>query len=363
MQLEKRSKKKIYFIAPAPAGISPGQRFRFEHYLEHLKENNVDYDFSSFYTLSGWNTLFVPGKTIKKITLVLRGICVRTVDLFRVVKYDYVFIFREAAPVGPPVFEFLVSKLLKKKIVYDFDDAIWIPSSSEYNKFAYYFKWFGKIASICKWSYRVSVGNGYLADFALGYNDNVVVIPTVVDTELVHNKKQDQATDHPNIGWTGTFSTLKYLNIVLPVLQRLQEKINFTFIVIADKDPELPIKNYRFIRWQKDTEAEDLLNIHIGIMPLYDDDFSRGKCGFKAIQYMSLGIPAVVSPVGVNTLIVDEGINGFVCSVAGQWEERLKELIKNKKLRTEFGLRGKEKIERSYSVNATKQLFSDLFRD
>jgi glycosyltransferase involved in cell wall biosynthesis len=157
-------------------------------------------------------------------------------------------------------------------------------------------------------SYKVSVGNSFLADYARKYNRNTVIIPTVVNTDTVHGRLQDQSTSKPVIGWTGTFSTLKYLDIILPSLQRLQDKFDFVFIVIANKDPKLPLKNYRFIAWNKETESEDLLKLHIGLMPLYDDDLSRGKCGFKAIQYMALGIPAVVSPVGVNTAIVDNGL-------------------------------------------------------
>lgn len=363
MQWEGRSKKKIsiYFIVPAPAGISPGQRFRFEHYLDFLNEMNIEYKFSSFYSDTGWAALYSKGRIAKKIAAIVKGFLKRLLDLVHIRKYDFVFIFREATPLGPPFFEFVTHKLLRKRIIYDFDDAIWIPYSSQYNNIAGYFKWFGKIASICKWSYKISVGNDYLAEYARTYNPNVIVIPTVVDTVKVHNEMQDQLTDHPNIGWTGTFSTLKYLDIVLPVLQKLEKEFDFTFNVIADRDPVLPLKNYRFIKWNKATEREDILSMHIGLMPLYDDDFSKGKCGFKAIQYMALGIPAVVSPVGVNSKIVNDGINGFVCNNDLQWEEKLKVLIKNSQLRKNFGIEARKKIEDSYSVLATRDAFVKLF--
>jgi len=109
---------------------------------------------------------------------------------------------------------------------------------------------------------------------------------------------RDHNMEKPAIGWTGILTTLKYIKIVLPVLQWQQREIDFTFIVIADINPELPLKDYEFIKWQSDTEINDLLNIHIGLMSLYDGDFEKGNCGFKAIQYMSLGIPVLVSPVG-----------------------------------------------------------------
>ena len=177
----------------------------------------------------------------------------------------------------------------------------------------------------------------------------------------MYNKLQDQATPLPAIGWTGSFSTLKYIDIVLPVLRELQEQYDFTFVVIADKDPQLELKNYRFIPWSRKTEISDLLSFHIGLMPLYDDDISKGKCGFKAIQYMSLGIPAVVSPVGVNAEIVDDAMNGFLCSTNKDWKRRLEELLTNPILRSNLGQAAREKIKRSYSVQATTKMFLDLF--
>ena len=144
-------------------------------------------------------------------------------------------------------------------------------------------------------------------------------------------------------------------------LNDLQQSHDFTFIVIADKDPLLPLKNYRFIKWSRDTEVSDLLNFHIGLMPLYDDEVSRGKCGFKAIQYMSLGIPAVVSPVGVNSQIVDDQINGFVCDKEEEWKDKLTWLISNTASRAAMGKAARVKIEKNYSVHSASPLFLDLF--
>jgi glycosyltransferase involved in cell wall biosynthesis len=364
MPLDKKNNKKpsVYFIVPAPGNISPGQRFRFEHYLPIFKEKGIRFRVSNFYTLTGWNALYTPGNKIKKLFLVVAGLFRRWIDLFRLSGYSYVYLYREAAPLGPPFFEWVIAKILRKKIIYDFDDAIWIPFKSEYNKGASSLKNFGKVSKICRWSYKVSVGNEYLATFARKYNSKVIIIPTVVNTETVHNRLQNQQTQRPSIGWTGTFSTLKYLDMLLPVLQELQVQYPFTFIVIADKDPKLLLTNYRFIKWSSDNEAGDLLNFHIGLMPLNDDEISKGKCGFKAIQYMSLGIPAVVSPVGVNRDIVDNYINGFITSTTDEWKMKLELLLTDTELRVEMGKAAKEKIEIKYSVNATKWLFLELFK-
>jgi glycosyltransferase involved in cell wall biosynthesis len=360
---KKRTKPvSVYFIVPAPLGISPGQRFRFEHYLSYLKENNIRFRISSFYKLTAWKILYLPGKKIRKTFYVLSGFATRLADLFRIGRCSYVYLYREATPVGPPAFEWIIAKVLRKKIIYDFDDAIWIPVTSEFNKAVSKFKRPGKVSKICRWSYKISVGNQFLKQFVLKNNSSVFIIPTVVNTETVHNLQQDQQTLLPAVGWTGSFSTLKYLDIVLPVLQELQTQYDFTFVVIADKDPQLPLKRYKFIRWNKETEVADLLHFHIGLMPLYEDDISKGKCGFKAIQYMSLGIPAIVSPVGVNNEIVEDGINGFLCATENDWKKRLEELLNNAELRTSMGIAAREKIKQKYSVNATLLAFIDLFK-
>lgn len=361
MQSAKSYKKSIYFIVPAPLGISPGQRFRFENYLPLLQENNLHYHISSFYTLKSWTALYTQGNNLNKALSVMKGFIIRWSDLVRLRKFDYVYVYREAAPIGPPFFEWFIAKVLGKKIIYDFDDAIWIPVSSKYNKMVYLLRNFAKVSKICRWSYIVSVGNQFLASFATKNAKSVVIIPTVVNTTNVHNKLQQHEDVRTAVGWTGTFSTLKYLDLVLPVLIELQKTHDFTFIVIADKDPKLPLKNYRFIKWQPESETDDLLNFHIGLMPLEDDDISRGKCGFKAIQYMSLGIPAIVSPVGVNATIVDHGANGFVSSSGKEWEESLITLLNDAHLRKIMGLAARKKIEDHYSVRATAKSFTDLF--
>jgi glycosyltransferase involved in cell wall biosynthesis len=356
-----KSSKSIYFLIPAPLGISPGQRFRFELYLDILHQQGIHFTISSFYTMRGWRILFTNGNILPKVLAVLSGFFKRFLDLFRLLSFDYIFIYREATPIGPPFFEFLISRVFRKKIIYDFDDAIWIPSSSEYNYFISFLKGFSKVRMICRWSFKVSVGNAYLGAFASKYNSRVVILPTVVNTEEAHTQLQNHNVENVVVGWTGSFSTLKFLNDVLSALQRVQEKYDFEFIVIADNDPKLPLKRYRFIKWNKQTETEDLLKMQIGLMPLYDDELTRGKCGFKAIQYMALGIPAVVSPVGVNTEIVEDGDNGYICYDEEDWVTKLSYLISNREKRAEMGLNARIKIINQYSVIATRDKFLTLF--
>jgi glycosyltransferase involved in cell wall biosynthesis len=353
--------KKILFVVPFPPKIYPSERFRIEIYEEILKEKGLTFDSIFFWDYYARSILYKKGKISQKIAGIIKGFFRRIKSLTIVSKYDYIFLLREASPVGPPVFEWIYSKLFRKKIIYDFDDAIWIPQISESNSWARFAKSFWKVKRNCHWAHKVSVGNSYLYNYAIQYNQNVIINPTCVDTVNKHNTIKDQNTEKVIIGWTGSFSTLHYLNEVIEVLQTLESNYSFEFIVIADQNPNLPLRSFRFIEWKEKTEMADLLSINIGIMPLDNNEISKGKSGFKLIQFLSLGIPVVASPIGVNTQIVDENINGFLCQSKEEWVAALEKLLCNALLRQNMGLNGRKKIEENYSVVANKNNFLSLF--
>jgi len=220
-----------------------------------------------------------------------------------------------------------------------------------------------KVEKICHWTTKVSAGNAYLADYAKQFNASTYILPTIVDTEGHHNRLQNQNTEAICIGWTGTNTTLKYLDAIVPVLKKLEDKYAFTFYVIADKNPELPLKSFQFIRWRKETETEDLLKFHIGLMPLNKDEWEEGKCGFKAIQYMALGIPAIATAIGVNKDIIEHGKNGYLVTKNEDWENYITELICSKDLRIKMGDLARKKIEAHYSKKSSYQDFRNLFAE
>ena len=285
--------------------------------------------------------------------------------LFSLANYDFVFVHREASPIGPPVLEWMMAKVLGKRIVYDFDDAIWIPNTSANNRIAAGVKFHDKVASICGWAFRNSCGNNYLANYARQFNPNTIVNPTTIDTINLHNQvRNQQEAEKIIIGWTGTHSTMKYLLPILSVLARLEaEGVGFEFRVISNQAPELPIelKSMTFLPWCKETEIKDLLSFHFGLMPLEDDPWAKGKCAFKALQYMALGMPAVVSPVGMNTEVVQDNYNGFICRTADDWYNALHRLITDADLRTRLGKTARLTIEQRYSVIANTDNFLNLF--
>lgn len=355
--------KKVMFIVPYPHGTAPGQRFRYEQYLSALEKNGISYTIRSFLSPATWQILYKPGRFHLKIYGVLQGFLKRFLLLFSLKKYDYIFIFREASHIGPPIFEWIIAKVLKKKIIYDFDDAIWLPNYSEHNKLFHRLKMYGKVKSIMRWSHKISAGNNYLCEFARQFNSNVVLNPTTIDTENMHNRVKDQRTEKVVIGWTGTLTTAKYILEIVPVLQELEKKYDFEFQVISNEFPKIDLKSFKFKKWKKETEIDDLLEFNIGIMPLVDDQWARGKCGFKALQYMALGIPAVVSPVGVNTKIVDDKINGFLCTTHDEWYHALAYLLENPDVRERMGKAARKKIEDHYSVKSNTPNFLSLFQD
>lgn len=352
---------RILFLTPYPHTSAPSQRFRFEQYYSALNEKGIEYHKEAFWTEKAWKILYAKGKIFQKIAWLFYGLLRRFFLTFRLGKYDYIFIHREADPLGFPIFPWLYKKVAGKKIIFDFDDAIWIPNASESNRMFMRFKNWNNTKNICKLAYKVSAGNEFLCDFARTFNKNVVYNPTTIDTENLHNQLKTQQTEDFVIGWTGTHSTIKYLEDILPVFEELSQEINFTLAVICDKQPHFNYPFLKFIPWNKPTEIEDLLNFNIGLMPLTEDKWSNGKCGFKALQYMSLGIPALVSPVGVNTRIVDHGVNGFICADGDDWKKYIKEIYNNRDLLYTLSSNTRKKIEEHYSVKSNTENFIGLF--
>lgn len=353
---------KVLFITPAPLNLLPSQRFRFEQYLQYLLDNGIKYKVSSFWNYALWRILFSQGRIGMKIWGVFIGFAKRLVDLFTLHQYDFIYIHREAAPVGPPVFEWLYAKVWRKKIIYDFDDAIWINLASNANPFARKVKCVWKVKYICKWSKNVTVGNDFLAKYAKEHSKNVLLIPSVVDTDKKHNRIKVHTEKILTIGWTGTFTNFIHLPLVTEAIQRLKQKYNFVFLIIADKNPALNNVEYEFLKWNLETEIDDLFRVDIGIMPLIKTDVQLGKCSFKAIQYMSLGMPPVVSPVGFNKTVVEDGVDGFWADSASEWYDKLERLLTDKDLRVKMSIKARDKVINKYSVLATQGIFLKLFK-
>lgn len=357
---------KILFLIPYPCQEAPSQRFRFEQYFQLLSKNGHSFEIQSFIAAKNWKVFYSEGRIFQKGLLLLTGFLRRIGALFLLGRFDFIFIHREVTPIGPPVFEWIIAKIFRKKIIYDFDDSIWLTDKTNEPWLEKLLRWRSKVGGICKWSYKISSGNSYLSTYARGFNENVVINPTTIDTESLHDgeSKLFSSKDNKNIiiGWTGSHSTLKYLFLIEPVLQKIEKTYNqIRFLVIADRKPKLSLQRLDFLLWNKENEAENLLLMDIGIMPLPDDEWAKGKCGFKALQYMSMEIPCVVSPVGVNTTIVEHGVTGFLAKTEKEWLASLTALIEDNLLRKRLGHAGRKKVVDHYSVTSNQRNFLSLF--
>lgn len=336
---------------------APNQRFRIEQYVQFLKDNGVHLEFSYLLGPQEDKLFYAPGNFFSKLGIVLRSWKKRKQDVRRAKNFDAVLIIRESIFIGPALFE----KRLKKsgvKIIYDFDDAIWKLDVSRSNRWFGFLKFPAKTASIIRLADVVMAGNQYLADYALRYNKNVHIVPTTVDTDQFTGAEQ-QAKSPVVIGWSGSLTTIKHFDLALPVLRKIREKYGreVSFKVIghhAFRNEELDITG---VAWTKASEVPELRDIHIGIMPLPDDEWAKGKCGLKGLVYMSLGIPTVMSPVGVNSEIIRHGQNGFLPKTAEEWLEVLSQLIENPELRKSIGEAGRNTAVERYSVLSQRERY------
>jgi glycosyltransferase involved in cell wall biosynthesis len=209
---------------------------------------------------------------------------------------------------------------------------------------------------------QVMVGNRHLRDYAVQYNTEVTIIPTTIDTRRYRPELRTSRADGvPVIGWTGSYSTHQHLRRLFPALTRLAERHRFRLVVVGTEAPQIPGVEVEFRPWRSESEVQDLADLDIGVMPLPDDAWSRGKCGLKALQYMALAVPAIVSPVGVNTEIVEDGVNSIVAKTDEEWVEQLSRLIQDPLLRGRLGRAARRTVEERYSAEVFAPRVYDVF--
>ncbi len=211
---------------------------------------------------------------------------------------------------------------------------------------------------------KVIAGNDYLAEYGRQFNNNVSVIPTTIDTTYHQRTGDKKAESRICIGWTGSHTTIAHFEYAIPFLIKLKKKFGdrIYFKVIGDSlytNAELGIKG---IPWKYETEISDLSEIDIGIMPLPDNEWTKGKCGLKGLQYMALEIPSVMSNVGVNSKIVTDSHNGFLAANEEEWIEKISMLIKDADLRKRIGMTARKTVEEHYSVNSQKEQYLACLR-
>ena len=313
-------------------------RFRVEQYFQHLKAHEVE---------ARWQSI---AGSLKERLLIYR----------QLPSFDVVCIQRRL--LSP--FEFYLVRNKSPRVLFDLDDAIMYRSSSP-NRPHSLSRWL-KFKWIVRGSDVVTVGNQFLKNEVLRADPRkkVFLIPTSIDTSLYPKKKKVSDKREIILGWIGTKVNLKYLKTLETIFKTLAQKFSHIKLKIVCDDfydsHYLPVIKKP---WKLEDENEDLISFDIGLMPLHDDLWSRGKCGLKIIQYLSVGVPAVCTPVGINCDIISNGYNGFWAATHQEWVDRITILIQDSDLRERMGLNGINTIEKEYSLSVTTEKFLKVLQD
>jgi glycosyltransferase involved in cell wall biosynthesis len=331
---------------------TPSTRFRAIPFVDQLRKEGHQCTLShsfpekyDYFPLIG----FRPSQLLKRYR--------RYLDILRAKwgRYDAVILERELF--DNPTWD-METRLRKyaRVMVLDMDDGVFL-------------KFPEKFQHLLEMSDLVIAGNEWLRQWATDAGRPSVVIPTCIDTAQYRPRTQVGGTQdkRPVIGWMGTSGNIAYLRVLEQPLRNLAQTLEFDFQVIATDrgildDLALDGVNVVFRKWNPETEATDILNFDIGVMPLTDDPWSKYKCGLKLLQYMAIGIPGVASPVGVNREIIREGENGFLADSATQWEAALRKLIMERELRSKIGANARTTVEHSYSVSANLPKWLEAIR-
>ena len=340
-------------LSPVPYE-GAGCRYRIAQYIPYLATQGIDLAVAPFFDREFFELVYRPGHTARKVLLFLRQAARRLRTVLQNSRYNLVVIYREALPVGPPVIESLLAAA-RVPLVYDFDDAVFLPNTSDANRWIGALKQPRKTGAIIRRCDQVIAGNEYLASYARRFSRSVHVIPTAIDDELFVPRPEPRRADARTIlGWIGTPTTASYLAPLAPVLRELALVRPFEFRVAGSTNPVsfagVDVAN---VPWSLEREVDLFNRCDIGVYPLRDDEWALGKCGFKAIQFMSCGVPVVASPVGVNREIVQDGVNGFLAATPDEWRVKLAALIDDADLRRRIGAAGRRTIQEHYSLRVT----------
>jgi glycosyltransferase involved in cell wall biosynthesis len=265
------------------------------------------------------------------------------------------------------------------RLLFDFDDAIWLRGASGGKVRPAPLRKRLRLAATLRLSNRVIAGNEYLAAYARRWTPRVTVLPTPVDTEyyrrdqgsgargqgpaseLTSSGHQVITPSSLRLGWVGHPSTLGYLRRLEPALAGLARRYPELRLRVVCSEPyeseAIPVEN---VPWALAEEAANLRSLDIGLMPLDDDPWARGKCGYKALQYMAVGVPVVCSPVGMNVNIIQEGENGLLASDPDAWERQISRLVESSELRQRLGAAGQRSVEQNYSLTLMAERLADL---
>lgn len=337
--------------------LGASTRLRLFQYERLLLSAGLDITFQSLLSDKMLRSRYAHG-TYRGLSLV-RAYISRIQWLLRRRKFDLIWIEKEALPWLPQLMELML--LQGVPFVLDYDDAVFHNYDQHKNRI--FRRLYGRrLDGLMAEAKTVVVGNGYLAERARNAGcRRLESIPTVVDLDRYPLPIRTEKSNRESvIGWIGSPSTAKYLRLASDALGRLQEEFNIRCVAIGAKEEDLVGTPFRSIPWCEDTEVSSLNGLDIGIMPLADTPWERGKCGYKLIQYMASGLPVVASPVGVNNQIVKHGVNGFLASTQEEWIDCLEKLVSDVALRARLGAAGRKRVEREFCLQVQAPRLAEI---
>ena len=358
---------RVLALSPIPEE-GAGCRFRIAQFIPYLESHGFEVTLSPLFTTEFFRLVYQPGRHLQKAAA-FAGLSLKRLDSLRGLSHvDLVLIYREIFPIGPALVERLLAMRSRPPIVFDFDDAIFLPSVSDANRLIAALKFPGKVASVVRHSDHVVAGNEYLAAYARRFNDAVTMIPTCVDTTKFVPRSDGGGNGSGRgrelvVGWIESPKTVPYILGLSSVLRRVAEHRRFALRISgAGQAIQLPGVTVETPTWSLDREVSLFNECDVGIYPLAADEWSKGKCGFKAIEFMACGVPVVASAVGVNREIIQDGVNGFLASTEDEFVEKLDRLLADPALRRRFADAGRQTIVERYSLQVHAPTLAGLLR-
>ena len=358
---------RVAALAPYPEQ-GPSTRFRLAQFVAPLADRGIDVEIVPFVSSADYTGLYASGGTLSKAALLVRGLSARR-SVFSGPPPDLWLVHRELAPLSAG----WLARALEASAapwVFDFDDAIYLDPVGGSALLAPFRRPEETTARLCRGAAGVLAGNATLAAFAESARDEpkgVHHIPTVIDTDRFRPPEAAEADSaDPVLGWIGTHTTARYLTHILPALEDLFSRIPFRLRVVSNRPPEwngttrLPVD---FERWSPEREVAVTQELDVGLYPLEDTPWTRGKCGFKAIQYLACGVPVVCSSVGVLPQVVPDGIAGVQVPTGGDWAAALEPLLTTPEARRRLGGLGRQHVVETYSVAAVVDRMASIMRD
>ncbi|MET0556522.1 MAG: glycosyltransferase [Vicinamibacteria bacterium] len=351
----------VLALVPYPLGTTPSQRFRLEQWAPLLaRDHGIRVHFVPFAEATLGALLARPGHVARKAAQMALATAARLPAVLRARRYHAVVVHRAVCLAGPAVLERLLAAV-GPPLLFDFDDAIFLRHTSGANALFDRLKFPGKTATLCRLSDRVVVGSDYLGTWARQHSARVDVVPTSIDTSAYELRDRPPG-GRVVVGWTGSATSMTHLEAAATLLRRLAAARPVEIRVLSTRTPVLPGVPVTFRHWTPANEVEEIRAFDIGIKPMPDDEWARGKCPMKELQYLALRIPAVCSAVGGSREAVRHGDNGFLVSSEDEWMEALLRLVDDPGLRTRLGEAGRRTVLERYSSERSAAGFAASVR-